>query len=110
MSQLKNRLQALSLLDRAFAAMTDEELATLVASLPEDHVAALDELCGAREGGFTDVEARLLSVRATVARGRMNGGLEQIATLVTDPALAKEYLTDFARIQGQARNPTRCGG
>jgi len=89
MSQLKNRLQALSLLDRAFGAMTDEELATLVASLPEDHVAALDELCGAREGGFTDAEARLLAVRATVARGRMNGGLEQIATLVTDPALAK---------------------
>jgi len=89
MSQLKNRLQALSLLDRAFTAMTDEEFATLVASLPEDHVAALDELCGAREGGFTDVEARLLAVRATAARGRMNGGLEQVATLVTDPALAK---------------------
>jgi hypothetical protein len=89
MSQLKNRLQALSLLDRAFAAMTDEELATLVASLPEDHVAALDELCGAREGGFTDAEARTLAIRATAARGRMNGGLEQISTLVTDPALAK---------------------
>ena len=89
MSQLKNRLQALSLLDRAFAAMTDEELATLVASLPDDHVVALDELCGAREGGFTDVEARLLAVRATAARGRMNGSLEQVATLITDPALAK---------------------
>lgn len=89
MSQLKNRLQALSLLDRAFSAMTDEELATLVASLPEDHVKTLDDLCGAREGGFTDAEARNLAVRATVARGRMNGGLEQISTLVTDPALAK---------------------
>ena len=89
MSQLKNRLQALSLLDRAFTAMTDEELATLVASLPEDHVAALDELCGARDGAFTDVDARNLAVRATASRGRMNGGLEQISTLVTDPALAK---------------------
>ena len=89
MSQLKNRLQALTLLDRAFSAMTDEELATLVATLPEDHVPALDELCGAREGGFTDVEARNLAMRATAARGRMNGGLEQICTLVTDPALAK---------------------
>lgn len=89
MSQLKNRLQALSLLDRAFSAMTDEELATLVASLPEDHVNALDDLCGAREGGFTDADARNLAVRATVARGRMNGGLEQISTLITDPALAK---------------------
>lgn len=89
MSQLKNRLQALSLLDRAFAAMTDEELATLVASLPEDHIAALDEICGAREGGFSDADARLLAVRSTAARGRMNGGLEQISTLVTDPTLAK---------------------
>ncbi|MDP2291375.1 MAG: hypothetical protein Q8M22_09300 [Actinomycetota bacterium] len=89
MSQLKIRLQALSLLDRAFAAMTDEELATLVASLPDDHVEALDELCGAREGGFTDADARTLAVRATAARGRMNGGLEQISTLITDPALAK---------------------
>ena len=103
MSQLKNRLQALSLLDRAFSAMTDEELATLVASLPEDHVNALDDLCGAREGGFTDAEARNLAVRATVARGRMNGGLEQISTLVTDPALAKciELLGD------NSENPTQ---
>lgn len=102
MSQLKNRLQALSLLDRAFSAMTDAELATLVASLPEDHVKSLDDLCGAREGGFTDAEARNLAVRATVARGRMNGGLEQISTLVTDPALAKciELLGD------NSENPT----
>lgn len=89
MSQLKIRLQALSLLDRAFAAMTDEELTTLVASLPEDHVSALDELCGAHEGGFTDVAARNLALRTTAARGRMSGGLEQISTLITDPALAK---------------------
>lgn len=98
MSQLKNRLQALSLLDRAFSAMTDDELATLVASLPEDHVAALDEVCGARDGGFTDAEARTLAIRATAARGRMNGGLEQVCTLVTDPALAKciELLGDHS--------------
>ena len=89
MSQLKIRLQALSLLDRAFSAMTDAELAALVATLPADHVEALDELCGARDGGFTDVEARTLALRATAARGRMNGGLEQISTLVTDTALAK---------------------
>ncbi len=89
MSQLKIRMQALSLLDRAFAAMTDEELATTVAALPDDHVAALDELCGAREGGFTDADARVVAMRATVARGRMNGGLEQVSTLITDPCLAK---------------------
>ena len=89
MSQLKIRMQALSLLDRAFDAMTDEELAATVATLPDDHVAALDELCGAREGGFIDADARVVAMRATVARGRMNGGLEQVSTLITDPCLAK---------------------
>jgi len=89
MSQLKIRMQALSLLDRAFAAMTDEELAATVATLPDDHVAAVDELCGAREGGFIDADARVVAMRATVARGRMNGGLEQVSTLITDPCLAK---------------------
>ena len=98
MSQLKNRLQALTLLDRAFAAITDEELAAIVATLPEDHVTALDELCGAREGGFTDVAARNIAVRATAARGRMSGELETISTLVCDPCLEKciELLGDDA--------------
>ena len=89
MSQLKNRLQALTLLDRAFTAITDEEFAAIVAALPEDHVAALDELCGAREGGFTDVAARNIAVRAAAARGRMSGELEQISTLLCDPCLEK---------------------
>jgi len=89
MSQLKNRLQALTLLDRAFAAITDEELAAIVATLPADHVSSLDELCGAREGGFTDVAARNIAVRATAARGRMSGELETISTLICDPCLEK---------------------
>lgn len=89
MSQLKNRLHALTLLDRAFTAMTDDELATTVGALPDDHRAAIDELCGAREGGFTDPAARALAMRATAARGRVNGGLEQLCTMVTDPCLAK---------------------
>ena len=89
MSQLKTRLHALTLLDRAFSAMTDDELASTVAALPDDHRTAIDELCGAREGGFTDPAARTLAMRATAARGRMNGGLEQLCTMVTDPCLAK---------------------
>jgi hypothetical protein len=89
MSQLKNRLQALSLLDRAFTSVTDSELEAIVATLPADHREALDELCGAGEGGFTEASARTLAMRATVARGRMNGGLEQVVTIVTDPTLAK---------------------
>jgi len=85
---MKNRLQALSMLDRALATMTDEELETLIASLPEDHRVAIDKLCGAREGGFEESSARLLALRSTAARGRMSGALEQLATVLTDPCLA----------------------
>ncbi|MBI4934121.1 MAG: hypothetical protein HY828_09600 [Actinobacteria bacterium] len=98
MSQLKNRLQALSLLDRAFASLTDAELESLVASLPDDHREAVDDICGAKEGGFTDPAARTLAMRATASRGRKTGELEQLSTIVTDPCLAKciEMLGDHS--------------
>jgi hypothetical protein len=89
MSQLKNRLQALSLLDRAFTCITDTELESIVAALPDDHRQALDELADAPEGGFTDPAARNLALRAMVSRGRLSGELEQVATVLTDPCLAK---------------------
>jgi hypothetical protein len=85
---MKNRLQALALLDRALSAMTDAELEALVATLPDDHRAAIDKICGAREGGFEDPAARILAIRTTAARGRMSGALEQITTVLTDPCLA----------------------
>lgn len=89
MNELKTRLQALALLDRAFCAMTNDEITTLVESLPDDHRVALDRICGAPdEDGFSDPAARSEALRATAARGRMNGGLEQITTLLTDPCLA----------------------
>lgn len=98
MNQMKNRLQGLTLLDRAFTAMTDEELETLVASLDDEHREAIDSLCGARDGGFTDSSTRILAMRATAARGRINGGLEQITTLLCDQCLADciEALGDHA--------------
>ncbi len=101
---MKNRLQALSLLDRALATMTDEELEALVASLPEDHRGAIDKLCGAREGGFEEPSARTLAVRTTAARGRMSGLLEQLATVLTDPCLADciEQLGNKADNPGEA--------
>ena len=99
MNQMKNRLQGLTLLDRAFTAMTDEELEALVAKLAEDHRKALDEICGARdEEGFSEPATRTVAVRSTAARGRLNGGLEQITTLLCDPCLADcvEALGDHA--------------
>src|SRR5687768_13701109 len=86
---MKNRLQALNLLDRALGAMTDEELEALVATLPDDHREALDKICGAREGGFEDPAARTIAIRSTAARGRMNGTLEQVTTVLTDVCLAE---------------------
>lgn len=98
MSQLKTRLQALSLLDRAFASLTDDELGAIVASLPDDHRDAIDEICGAKEGGFSDPGARTLALRATASRGRMSGELEQLSTILADPCLAKciELLGDHS--------------
>jgi hypothetical protein len=86
---MKTRLQALSLLDRAMSAMTDAELEAVVEQLPDDHRQAIDRICGAQtEEGFEDPAARTLAVRATVARGRMSGQLEQVATILTDQCLA----------------------
>jgi hypothetical protein len=99
MSQMKTRIQAIALLDRAFSAITDEELAALVDKLPDDHRVALDKIAGARDdSGFTDASARALALRAHAARGRMNGGLEQITTVLADPCLAQciEALGDHA--------------
>lgn len=99
---MKNRLQALSLLDRALATMTDDELEALLAALPDDHRDAIDKMCGAREGGFEEAAARVLAVRTTAARGRMSGLLEQIATVLTDPCLA-ECITELG---DHADNPS----
>jgi len=44
----KAHIAALSLLDRAFIATTDDELAALLAGLPEDHVLAVKRISGIR--------------------------------------------------------------
>jgi hypothetical protein len=88
-NQTKNRMQALGLLDRAFKAATDEELAAAVEALDDDH----------REGLETFVEAATPEgVRAAVRAGRINGDMEAIAAIVTDLCLADciERLGDHA--------------
>jgi hypothetical protein len=85
---MKQRIQGLALLDRALAAITDAELEALVATLPDDHREAIDDMCGAKDG-FDDPAARTLAIRATAARGRMSGPLEQLSTVLVDPCLAE---------------------
>jgi hypothetical protein len=75
----KQRLAALALLDRALASVTDDELGALIAALPEDHRAALDEMAGGSDAS---------SVRQAANAGRMNGTLERMAVVLTDPCLA----------------------
>lgn len=93
---MKTRMQALGLLDRAIRETTDEELTALVAGLGDDHREALERLV---EGG----EATPDAIRAAVHTGRLNGGMESIAMVLTDASL-----TDcIDKLGDHADNPTR---
>jgi hypothetical protein len=89
-NQVKNRLQALGLLDRAFASTPDAELESVIEALGDEHREALDQLVG----GEADPE----SVRTALTSGRLDGTMESIALVVTDACLADciEQLGDHA--------------
>ena len=76
---VQSRLIAISLLERAVRAATDEEIAGMVGGLTEEQSKVLEQRCHG-----TDTE----SVRAALAKGRMNGTLEGIAALLADRCLA----------------------
>jgi hypothetical protein len=86
---MKNRMQALGLLDRSFKAATDAELAAAIEQLDDDHREGLES--------FVD-ELTPEGVRAGVKSGRIDGGMEAIAAVVTDLCLADciEQLGDHA--------------
>jgi hypothetical protein len=79
-NQVKSRLQALGLLDRAFAAISDAELVAARDSLDDDHREAIDQLVG------EDADAD--TIRAALAKGRLDGTLESAALVLTDACLA----------------------
>jgi hypothetical protein len=88
-NQMKNRMQALGLLDRAFKAATDDELSAAIDALSDDH----------REGLESFVDAVSVDgVRNGVKAGRIDGGMEAIAAIITDASLADciEQLGDNA--------------
>jgi hypothetical protein len=86
---MKNRMQALGLLDRAFKAASDDELVAMTEALDDDH----------REGveSFVD-ELTPDGIRTAVRAGRIDGGMEAIATILSDTCLAEciEALGDHA--------------
>jgi hypothetical protein len=88
-NQMKNRMQALGLLDRSFKAASDEDLSAAIDALGDDHREGLES--------FVD-DVTPDGVRAGVKAGRIDGGMEAIAAIVTDAALADciEQLGDNA--------------
>lgn len=89
-NQVKSRLQALGLLDRTFASAADDDLDAAVSALDEEHRDALVKLVGD--------DASADEIRATVARGRLDGTMESVALVLTDLCLADciEQLGDHA--------------
>jgi hypothetical protein len=79
-NQVKTRLQALGLLDRAFANASDDDLRAAIDALSEEHREALDELVGS--------EAEPEAVRTAIAKGRLDGTMESTALVLTDACLA----------------------
>jgi hypothetical protein len=93
-NQVKNRLQALGLLDRSFAGTTDEELATVLEALDDEHREALAEIV---HGDVTPE-----SIREAIAHGRLDGTLEGAALVLTDACLAD----CIKELGDHAENPT----
>lgn len=79
-NQVKSRLQALGLLDRAFANVSDDELVAARDALGEDHRDAFDQLIA------PDADAD--TIRDTISRGRLDGTMESAALVLTDACLA----------------------
>ncbi len=76
---MKNRMQALGLLDRSFKAATDEELTAAIEALDDDH----------REGLQSVVdELTPAGIRSAVKAGRIDGDMEAVAAVITDLCLA----------------------
>lgn len=86
MTNVKARIAALGLLDRALANLADDELLTAIQALPEEHLDAFGKVAGfppdAADGDQID------AVRTTAQKGRINGDLERLALVLTDAALA----------------------
>lgn len=88
---MKTRLKALGLLDRALSAASDEDLTAAIARLDDDHLEALAQI--------VDEESPTpATLREVAASGRLDGGMESIAIVISDECLADciEQLGDDA--------------
>ena len=86
MNQVKSRLAALALLDRALSSATDEELAAAVGGLSDELQSAFDHVIGFRAEDEGSVD-RVATTRGACAIGRMNGTLERVGVVLSDKCL-----------------------
>jgi hypothetical protein len=85
-NQVKNRLAALSMLDRAFRLLPDEKITALYDALPEDGQDAIQHIASVK--GTDPSPAELIAaIRETVTKGRINGDLERLALVLTETCL-----------------------
>ncbi len=75
---VQQRLVGLNLLERSVKALTDDELDKLIGGLNDEQKEALEKRAGSLAPG---------TIRDVLARGRMNGMLEGISTLLADTCL-----------------------
>lgn len=87
MNQVKTRLVALSLLDRAFRKLEDAELLGLYQALDEEGQDAIQHIAGVK-GDDLDDAGLMAALRDTAGKGRINGDLERLSLLLTDDCLS----------------------
>ncbi|MCU1394123.1 MAG: hypothetical protein JWM34_2551 [Ilumatobacteraceae bacterium] len=102
MNTTKAHIAALSLLDRAMIAVTDEELAALMAGLPEDHVSAVKRISSVRDEEAPTDEV-VAAIREAAHKGRLNGDLQRLGVVLSDACLADcvEQLGDNADLPSE---------
>lgn len=86
MNQVKNRLAALSMLDRAFRLLDEARIGSLYESLEEESRDAVQHVASVK-GQDLDTAALVAAVKASATKGRMNGDLERLSILLTDACL-----------------------
>ena len=102
MNTTKAHIAALSLLDRALIAVTDEELVALLAGLPEDHVSAIKRISAVRDEDVPEDEV-VVAIRDAAHKGRLNGDLQRLGVVLSDACLAEcvEQLGDAADLPSE---------
>ncbi|MDA2972187.1 MAG: hypothetical protein O3B19_08455 [Actinomycetota bacterium] len=86
MNQVKTRLVALSLLDRALRSLEDTEIVRRYQALDEEGQDAVQHIAGVK-GSELDDAGLVSAIRETANKGRINGDLERLSLLLTDDCL-----------------------